>query len=52
MVTLFHVTGGYTYVDPEGGALGYEDVFTKLDLVIRHYESTGRGRERAEALIR
>lgn len=52
MVTLFHVTGGYTYVDPEGGALGYEDVFTKLDLVIRHYESTGRSWDRAEALIR
>ncbi len=24
MVTLFHVTGGYTYVDPYGVALGYE----------------------------
>ena len=30
MMTVFHVTGGYTYVDPYGKALGYEDVFTKL----------------------
>jgi len=27
MVMLFHVSGGYTYVDPYGAALGYEDVF-------------------------
>ena len=52
MVTLFHVTGGYTYVDPDGAALGYEDVFTKLDNVIAHYEAKGLGRARAEALIR
>ena len=31
MVTLFHIDGGYTYVDPYGAALGYEDVFTKLE---------------------
>ena len=35
MATLFHVTGGYTYVDPYGKALGYEDVFTKLANVRR-----------------
>ena len=29
-----------------------EDVFTKLDKVIEHYERTGLGRERAEALVR
>jgi hypothetical protein len=31
MATLFHVTGGYTYVGLRGEALGYEDVFTKLE---------------------
>lgn len=35
MATLFHVTGGYTYVDPYGAALGYEDVFTKLERASR-----------------
>jgi hypothetical protein len=32
MTTLFHVTGGYTYIDPYGVALGYEDVFTTLEV--------------------
>ncbi|HQT74120.1 MAG TPA: 2,4'-dihydroxyacetophenone dioxygenase family protein, partial [Acidiphilium sp.] len=41
MATLFHVTGGYTYVDPYGKALGYEDVFTKLAAARRHYEAVG-----------
>ncbi|WP_018260441.1 2,4'-dihydroxyacetophenone dioxygenase family protein [Methylobacterium sp. WSM2598] len=52
MATLFHVTGGYTYVDPYGQALGYEDVFTKLDAVRRHYERIGLGAAHADRLIR
>ncbi|ANY17664.1 2,4'-dihydroxyacetophenone dioxygenase family protein [Bordetella pseudohinzii] len=41
MITWFHVTGGYTYVDPEGVAQGYEDVFTKIETARRHYQSLG-----------
>ncbi len=52
MVTLFHVTGGYTYVDPYGKALGYEDVFTKLDNVRRHYERIGLGADYADRFVR
>ncbi len=52
MVTLFHVTGGYTYVDPYGVALGYEDAFTKLEQASRHYESVGLGRDYAMRLVR
>lgn len=47
MITLFHVTGGYTYVDPEGAALGYEDVYTKLENARRHYETVGLGPDHA-----
>ena len=36
MITWFHATGGYTYVDPQGNAVGYEDVFTKIDAARRH----------------
>lgn len=32
MITVFHVTGNYVYVEPDGRAVDYEDVFTKLDL--------------------
>ncbi|WP_325166479.1 2,4'-dihydroxyacetophenone dioxygenase family protein [Thermohalobaculum xanthum] len=52
MVTLFHVTGGYTYVDPDGVACGYEDVFTKLDAALAHCDRSGQPRSRVEALIR
>lgn len=31
IITLFHVNGGYVYVDPQGLAEGCEDVFTKLE---------------------
>ena len=41
MITLFHVTGGYVYVDPHGVAEGYEDVFTKLDAARRWCSETG-----------
>lgn len=52
MATLFHVTGGYTYIDPYGVALGYEDVFTKLELATRHYESVGLGKDHVQRLVR
>jgi len=52
MITLFHVTGGYTYVDPYGKALGYEDVFTKLENVRRHYERIGLGADYANRFVR
>lgn len=52
MITLFHVSGGYTYVDPDGVTLGYEDVFTKLANARRHYEAVGLGADYAAQLIR
>ena len=52
MATLFHVTGGYTYIDPYGVALGYEDVFTKLELASRHYELVGLGKDHVRRLVR
>jgi quercetin dioxygenase-like cupin family protein len=52
MATLFHVTGGYTYVDPHGVALGYEDVFTKLANTRRHYEAIGLGADYANRFVR
>ena len=52
MITLFHVTGGYVYVDPDGVALGYEDVFTKLAAACRHYEAIGLGADFAAGITR
>jgi quercetin dioxygenase-like cupin family protein len=52
MITWFHVTGGYTYVDPQGIATGYEDVFTKLEAARSHYRSLGVPDSELENIIR
>nr|MDJ0896575.1 cupin [Alphaproteobacteria bacterium] len=40
------------YVDPDGRQLGYEDVFTKIDLCRAHYEAVGLGRDFVDQFIR
>jgi len=52
MITWFHVQGGYTYVDPMGEAVGYEDVFTKLEAARRHYRAMGLPDSELQRLIR
>jgi 2,4'-dihydroxyacetophenone dioxygenase len=52
MITWFHVTAGYTYVDPHGAAQGYEDVFTRLATARAHYASIGLFPNYPERLIR
>ena len=37
MITLFHITGCMSYVDPWGKQTGYEDVFTKIAMCREHY---------------
>ena len=52
MITLFHVSGGYVYVDPDGAPVGVEDVFTKLAAARAHYDAVGLGAQHADALGR
>ncbi|GAB1579284.1 2,4'-dihydroxyacetophenone dioxygenase family protein [Bordetella petrii] len=52
MITWFHVQGGYTYVDPQGRALGYEDVHSKLEAAARHYRRLGLPDSYLEQFIR
>lgn len=52
MAVLFHVTGGYTYVDAFGAAVGYEDVFTKLDNVRKYFANIGLGASYADRFMR
>ena len=52
MITLFHVTGAYVYVDPDGNAVGVEDVFTKLEAARKHYAAVGLGAEYADRFVR
>ncbi len=52
MVTLFHVTGAYTYLDEQGRPIGHEDVFTKAEAAARHYETVGLGADHVQRFIR
>lgn len=52
MITSFHVTGRCVYVDPQGRAEGYEDVFTKPDAARKHCAAVGLGRDLVEGLMR
>jgi 2,4'-dihydroxyacetophenone dioxygenase len=52
MITLFHVTGAYVYVDPDGTPVGIEDVFTKLANARKHYEKIGLGPDYVKKFIR
>jgi quercetin dioxygenase-like cupin family protein len=52
MITLFHVTGAYVYVDPLGKPEGVEDVFTKIAHSQKYYEKVGLGRDYVDRFIR
>jgi 2,4'-dihydroxyacetophenone dioxygenase len=52
MITWFHVTGGYTYVDSHGVATGYEDVFTKLEAATKYYQSRGLAADHVQRIVR
>ena len=52
MVTLFHVTGAYIYVDPQGKPEAIEDVFSKIDLARAHFEKIGLGADYVDRFIR
>ena len=52
MITLFQVHGVMYYVDPWGKHLGFEDVFTKIDMCRKHYEACGLGHDYVDQFIR
>lgn len=52
MATVFHVSGALIYVDPEGVAIGYDDVFTRLDKTRTHFRAAGLPDETVELMIR
>lgn len=52
MITLFHVTGSLLYCDVDGGVIGADDVFTKLELAKKHYKSVGLGEDFVQQFVR
>ena len=52
MITLFQVNGIMLYVDPDGNAQGYEDVFSKIAMCRAHYQACDLGAEYVDRFIR
>ena len=52
MITLFTVHGSLMYVDPEGNATGYDDVFTRIEKYRAHFESVGLGADYVKNFMR
>ncbi len=52
MVTYFQVNGVMLYVDPYGKTIGFEDVFTKIEMCRKHYAEVGLGEDYVDQFIR
>lgn len=52
MITYFQVNGVMIYVDPWGKTMGYEDVFTKIEMCRAHYKAVGLGEDFVDRYIR
>lgn len=52
MITMFQVHGVMYYVDPWGRHLGYEDVFTKIEMCRAHYAACGLGAGHVDQFLR
>ncbi|UOM34504.1 2,4'-dihydroxyacetophenone dioxygenase family protein [Acuticoccus sp. I52.16.1] len=52
MITYFQVNGVMLYVDPFGNTMGYEDVFTKIEMCRKHYTEVGLGEDYVDQFIR
>lgn len=52
MITLFTVHGSLMYVDPDGNATGYDDVFTRIEKYREHFESVGLGSDHVRQFMR
>ena len=52
MITFFNIAGAMIYLDAEGRQVGYEDVFSKIEMCREHYERAGLGADYVDQFIR
>ena len=52
MISLFQVSGAMVYVDPDGAPIGYDDVFSKIEMCRRHFVEVGLGEDYVDRFIR
>ena len=52
MTALFHVFGPLVYLDEQGQAVDYDDVFLRLDRYAKHCREVGLGEDFVKSLVR
>ena len=52
MITMFNVNGAMLYLNEDDETVGYEDVFTKINMCRSHYEEIGLGGDFVDQFIR
>ena len=52
MITFFNISGCMVYLDENNRQIGYEDVFTKIDMCRAHYVKVGLGADYVDQFIR
>ena len=52
MITFFNISGAMIYLDQAGRQIGYEDVFTKIEMCRSHYRDIGLGTDYVDQFIR
>ena len=52
MITFFNINGAMIYLDDEGRQVGYEDVFSKIEMCRAHYRAAGLGADYVDQFVR
>ncbi len=52
MITFFNISGAQVYLDEQGRQVGYEDVFSKIEMCRKHYIEVGLGADYVDQFIR
>ena len=52
MITFFNISGCMVYLDEQNRQIGFEDVFTKIDMCRAHYEAVGLGASYVDQFVR
>jgi 2,4'-dihydroxyacetophenone dioxygenase len=52
MITFFNISGAMIYLDDGGRQIGYEDVFSKIEMCRAHYAAAGLGADYVDQFVR
>jgi hypothetical protein len=52
MIAFFNISGAMIYLDDAGRTIGYEDVWSKIEMCRRHYAEVGLGEQYVQPFIR